>query len=358
MIQIESEPMAYTGAAGEAIYQVSGCVADEMTEAEILSRGESEEEIVLGMKVLYGASNYRINVAPYVRGLFAMEPLYREISEECSGDGRVVWVRIRIGEVVSEWCPLLSGVCGVAAGTVLSRGPEVRSLAPGEWDECMWRKGAESCSARLRLSGSAVDEFVWEIEPGEEASEVVVWVVNRDDVEARVAEAGRSMTEFSQMRLEITDGEMDEPMTVRNYRLEGCRKEALRLAWVNEMGGVDYYSFVGSVQDEVRIEKVRVETPAGRQVVSSRGERSVTLVSHYETEETMRWLASLAGARKVWVVGTDGGWSQVADEVDSLGNGEAWFVPVDVEVDRVVLREEGALCRLEAVVTPVTEVVF
>ena len=313
---------------------------------------------MLGVKILYGATEYRVDVAGYVRGLFAVEPLYGNGTCEVAPLGRVIWVRIRIGEVVSEWCPLLSGVEGAVAGTALSSGPRERVLAPGEWDECMWRKRSESCSARLRLSGPEVDGFVSEIESYEEDSEVVVWIVNWNDIEAKVSAAGRSMAEFSRMDLEITDGETEEPVAVRSYQLKRCREETLRLAWMNEKGGVDYYTFAGCGQEEVRIEKVRVEVPAGRLVVGSRGERLVNLVSHYETEETMRWLVSLAGARKVWAVGTGDGWSDMVTEKHFVEGGEAWFVPVDVAADRVVIQKEDALCRLEVVVTPLKEIVF
>lgn len=367
MAEITEVPAAGGGVGRGVVYRVSGCAADEATEVEVSGRTDTDEGSVLGVKVLYGETEYRVDVAGYVRGLFAAEPRYRAQTGWAECTGYAVWVRIRVGEAVSEWCPLLAGTRDAGAGGLLSGGPRVRRLAPGEWDECVWRKGAERVAARLRLRGKGVDDCVLEAGSRTDGGAAVLLAVNRDDVAARAAAAGRKMEEFAWLDVEMAEGAETEEgagadgmAVVRRYRLERRRPEGVRLGWVNEFGGMDYYTFAGCVREELRIGKERAATAAGVRVTSSRAVRSMTLVSRCQTPEGMRWLASLAGARRVWMLLGTGQCPAAPEDWGggTAGEGGVRIVPVDVSAGRAVLRQEGALCRLELEVTAQEEIGF
>ncbi len=344
MIQVVSSPEAYSGCLDEVIYEISGCSADTATEVEILGRKSGNEELVLGVKVFYGATDYRVNVAGYVRDLFEEISLVQSKSGWVDGSKYVAWVRVRIEDVVSEWCPLLSGIRSVAEGDMLSAGPVERVLAVGEWDECVWRKKSASVSASLKLIGESEKECVIDLGTCDLTDDIVGISVNWDDLEEQLLAKGLSMKEFVRLIVECR-GEEAVPVVLREYRLEPCLRNNLRLAWRNEVGGVDYYTFSRSVQETAVIDKIKAQTASEVHVLESRVECVRRLVSRCEPSEVMRWLVSLMAARQVWWIG-------------SGSEKRIRVVPVDVMAEKSVLKEEGKLCRWEVEVKPLQKMLF
>ena len=97
-----------------------------------------------------------------------------------------------------------------------------------------------------------------------------------------------------------------EPSTTIHYRLRTSHPSDVRLAWLNEWGGVSYHTFHSPVGERLRTERKVCETPSGSVVLGVESWIESALDSGMLAEGESHHLAELLTSPRVWRKGAEG----------------------------------------------------
>lgn len=107
----------------------------------------------------------------------------------------------------------------------------------------------------------------------------------------------------SQLVFKLLDG-----VTVMHTRtvniIKVCYPNYQTLVWLNEVGGLDCYTFHVLGQSEVQAEKETIYSLNGTQVISSKSDILYSYTTKIESESVRLWLSELISSPRVWRLDT------------------------------------------------------
>jgi hypothetical protein len=260
----------------------------------------------------------RVDVAPYVRRLFAPTPMCGHPPGLHEATGRVVRCGIEVAGRVSPTVPLCLGTDDAPVDTILSAAPARVAIRPGERDELSVVTGGGGVTATFVFpegAGSRVHYL-----PAAEGMATMV-VSPEDAAKQFAALTGRPAAELRQFAVELTltgaaaggDSGATDPGSAaidsgrrnlrRDYLLEPTLREGVRLAWVNRFGAVDYHTFPAATERRVAGSRLRILSEGGYRTVATAAAVSETLVGEPCDAATAQWLAEIHSSPAVWRVG-------------------------------------------------------
>lgn len=293
-MQITESPVRYAPAYRDAIFKISAAV-DEIVNLDIYDHTGSN---VIGKKRVSGATSHEINVANYAKRQLDIVPADSSVCAFVSPGNRVVDLTLKSGNVVGT-ARLTAGLETYAAQTLLSKAPAVKNISPGERDELSFITPGGQLTARLMFSGVKKD-YAFAVASAQVAEGLVSFCLDMKDMVAKLLEAGGGDVEdYHTMEVEINCAE--EAVIRQSYRIVPAVSGSVRMCWWNYYGQVDYYTMRSAVQKTIGVSKQRIYASDGYKTIGSAVEASWKLVSEYETEGAMEWLAEMAAAPRVWI---------------------------------------------------------
>jgi hypothetical protein len=76
------------------------------------------------------------------------------------------------------------------------------------------------------------------------------------------------------------------------------------LAWINEKGGIDTYTFFADARSDITTEKDTIYTSSGLQTIKSTSDTEYSFYSDAETQAVRLWLSELVNSPRVWRLDT------------------------------------------------------
>lgn len=90
-----------------------------------------------------------------------------------------------------------------------------------------------------------------------------------------------------------------------------CRKDPVRIGWLNTLGGIDYYTFTGSLSAEVTAERSEyvkdlpsdfTEQTRTAAVLAAGFKKEFEAVTDFEPETVYDWISKILISPEVWIV--------------------------------------------------------
>ncbi len=315
-MQIESQPNQFSSAFGAVSY---GIAAGSETAATVHIVGGNPQR-VLGAKRISGATQYAVNIAPYLRGEFDPRPLPAGGVGFVAPQGRLTLSHIVAGgRLAADGSSVAGGIASqqtfitgavaelsVGAHKLLSARPSSLSIRPGDADEIAFIALAGTpCKARFELftrEGDTCVSFEETFAPS--ITSVVALNVSMPGIAVCLEHLDRDLDDMGFFDLEVVCG-----ATVVHscrYRIDRDNADGVRLAWVNAHGAIDHFTFRAPASAVDAVKKDRIYGPDGVSVVSGVTETVRTLRPGHQCAAVMRWLASLVASPRVWMVTPDG----------------------------------------------------
>lgn len=253
----------------------------------------------LGVKRFAGQSQYNVNISPYFLHMADVHPLSAGVTEPIHVWGRAISAAIRVnGALASESLSFTVGSSHMGLFTPLCSAAPRRTLAVGErcettvvawWGygitfEATSETGKTLFSSAITASVTGVMSCPFVFTPAMAAAKKICLWVNSTQ--------GRKFA-----------GTFDV-VPRRSAR-------AVRLAWQNPYGGVDYHTFESAQSEQMLVEKSLAQTADGLQAYSCTTESLKALQSDAENALTLRHLAQVLSAPRVWLCNADGSHTRV-----------------------------------------------
>ena len=276
--------------------------AVEITVRDMRSGGQ------LGVKRLYPTQGHSVNIAGYLGRCFDMQPLTTRGGGVWSAPGRTAKAGVEAGGTAAPTVAYTAS-CGRVPARGMMSAIRRTTIRPGEYDEIPVLIPGENIEARAVLRGRGEREIpIGSLAAGEEAA---VAVVSMPQIAASLFSMfGEKLEIYRDMRVEVRgNGTL---AASRTYMLEHDAGGGMRLAWVNDLGGLDFCTFPIVQSRSVAASKQRIFTPEGYRTVMSRREHIMLLSSGYQPEERMAWIAGAVSSPRVWRCDAEGR----SDEVD------------------------------------------
>lgn len=312
-VVIRKQPGDFSSAFCEAVYVISG--AQGITDVEVLkSDGE-----VLGVKRFRCDSEIEVNIAGYVQRCLVPEPC---IGDECllwMSGGRCVAASVRVDGQTSAGRLFTAALKDLAEFEIMSGLPRIRKISYGETDEISFPLPNKKLTVSLTVSGNGfsfdvTDEYL----PGKC---IATFVLNMDHV-GRMASA-RGYNAESVERVSVSLGCDGVWFCKMDYAVVPRVKNAVRLCWLNALGGVDYYTFGVAISEKLQVNKERIVTSGGYRSIASSPSRVLEVGTGFITAGELAAVTEILCASKVWRVCDDGK-----------------VLPVDVLTDSAIVRSK------------------
>lgn len=292
-MNIKTSPAPFASAVEPLLYTLEGLDPDTTTLVEIVN---ADNNSTLGTLRLRGLDSRSIDVAPYLRRHFALNPVANSATYAISHPASIVSCYIRCGEVQSATLHAVLAAprnAPLVPNTLLSDMPLRRSLAAGESDDLrlISEDGTVACNLLLHdIEGGTTPYTI----STEERELMVGVVVDFDSLQALVS-APLSCIEAT---LLTSAGEVATVI----YDIVERGTSAHRVAWFNGVGACDQHTFEGFGGRKVSFERSRI---AGAPDLITSRRTTLTLDSGVITRADMEALLSLLSSPAVWIF--DGG---------------------------------------------------
>ena len=229
-----------------------------------------------------------IDIAPYVRRMFAVKPEPGETGARVE-TGRTVSVAVEVDGTRSEVRKYtLFTVDGVPR--LLTTMPMLRRLAAGQFDEIAFyapdglrivvatefEEGARVQRRSYTIPEKYRDLWVMRIAPETGATGCTVWFEWRDRTETVV------------------------------YEVVQMPAEAVRVAWVASTGAVEYYTFPTLARETLNVEKSGFSGRRGRCTTDIEARKTMVAVSDCEPRAVVDALEEIISSPAVWMVRAEG----------------------------------------------------
>lgn len=317
-MEVNSVPGRFASAYAPAVYVVGGLAAGETADVEIVA---PQQNRVLGVKRFYGEPSVAVNCAGYAARLLDVRPAVPPAAGMALAmqPSRTATVTIRIGSQSAAPAILTGGRRDAQVGALLSGAPQQALLSPGEWDELSVVTDGGTVTAAVTARTQRGDYTLFSGTLAGQSG-VCTLTVDGGRVEAALEERGVPRAEWGTVVARVAaDGA--EPVS-RTYRMAAERTRGVRLCWVNEYGGVDYYTFALERERRYACDRSRIRTAGGWRTVGMEAQRSRVLLSEYVPRQCAEWLAGILASPRVWTA-------------DAAGVREADVVSDSVEVSGV-----------------------
>lgn len=257
----------------------------------------------LGIKRLYAQGAASVNVAPYMRRVFAVEPLCGGMVGLGRAVGRVAMCYLEAPGFTSAAVPLTCGTVDAEVNEMLSAAPETVKIRPGERDEVSLVTGTVIVTPFIVFNHEGVDHIDNSFSACSVAG-MVTMVVDADEIASRLGSAvGVPASEIGEFTVELRSGTgVAATVLHRRYSIDRTSRGGRRLAWVNSYGAVDYYTFPVVPESRVSGRCTRILTSGGYRTVATAAESTETLMSEPCDEGMAGWLAEIMSSPAVWTI--------------------------------------------------------
>lgn len=278
---------------GDILCLIEGLAEGEYADFAVVD-GDGQ---TLGVKRLRGREGLEMNIAGYLRSLFRPAPVGHGRSGFVCDAGRSVKSSVKFNGSESESRVFAGAAHLLETGKLLSVKALNRSLSEGEYDELSFAVPDATVSAVVEVKG----EVDFSFEAGYEAVKgIVTFRIDAADLAARATAAGTSFERCEQASVAVSMG--GQEMTKVWYRLRRPVRGAVRLAWLNSMGAVDYHTFDTVEEESVRVSRKGYYGEQGYRPVSVGKEQLIEVARGYYPEAEIRALGEIVWSGFVWVV--------------------------------------------------------
>ena len=263
---------------------------------EVEEAGSNRAKIIVNGEVVgekrYTDNSFAVDVAPYLRGAFVCEPLIGEY-ETVAPTGRLATAQIEVAGQTSEQLRFIASREDCAELMLLSNMPLRRTLAVGERDELSFT-GMEIVDTETTVVVMYEDGSEWQYLSGI-VSSYATSIIDFDSL------AARSQKRIKGLR--VATGSGTERVSEVYYDIVKRPNRSVRLAWLNSLGGVDYYTFDSLVSQKSATKRVESLTARGEgRSVACQSVLTSVLRSAHEPREMVEALSDIISSPAVWVV--------------------------------------------------------
>lgn len=289
-MNIRTSPAPYSTAVEPLLYTLEGLDPYAVTTVEIVN---SDNGATLGTLRLKGLASRSIDVAPYLRRHFVLDPVINSSTYAFAHSLTIINSHIRVNGISSGNLPAVLASprnAPLAPNLLLSEKPLHRTLAAGENDDL--RVISTDCyiKAEFRLfdTNGTVTPYSFSTE---ELEQMVGVVVDFDSLQARVSAPLK--------RIEVTLSTSAKKVATVIYDVVERSKISHRVAWFNSLGACDLHTFEGFGGRKVSFERSRV---AGSVDTLTTRRTTLTLDSGIMPHGSLDALLSLLASPAVWII--------------------------------------------------------
>lgn len=289
-MNITSSPAPYASAVEPLLYTLEGLDPDAVTSVEIVN---SDNGATLGTLRLKGLSKRSIDIAPYLRRHFVLNPVTNSATYAIAHPSSIINCHIRIGDIESPNLPATLAAphnSPLAPDFLLSDKPLHRTLAAGENDDLRVISEDGTITAQILLHDANGEVTPYTIST-EEREQVVGVVIDFDSLQARIT---APLT-----RIEVTLSTSTKQVATIIYDIVERGVASHRVAWFNSLGACDLHTFEGCDNRKVSIQRSRI---AGSADPLTLRRTTVTLDSGIMPRGALDALLSLLASPAVWLV--------------------------------------------------------
>lgn len=308
MIEIIN-PEGHLGVERALFYQLKGLNPTQSYEVEVYSDQSKE---LLGVKRVVRSESSRINVANYFKGEVGAEPKLWEPFRPTVAEGRFTYCYIEVEGEASTPVLISCGVGGAEGDKVLLMGRNTLQgeLSVGEFVELsLLMPSSEKLLLKLRgerKNGTSVEHTL----PNYYATKGVNALLVDHNKAVELLGGG----EFERVSVSV---EGESFSLEQSFKLVNRAEGAVRLCWINQLGGIDYYTFLPQQRALLQPTGKSVNIDGVTTHLSQGIAQKRSLCSNYERREVVEWLSEILSSPSVW-------------RVEESGS-ETTFLPVVVE---------------------------
>lgn len=289
-MNITSSPAPYASAVEPLLYTLEGLDPDVVTSVEIIN---SDNGAILGTLRLKGLAKRSIDIAPYLRRHFVLDPVTNSATYTVGHPSSIINCHIRIGDIESQnLAATLSAPHNspLAPDYLLSDKPLHRTLAAGENDDLrvISEDGTITATILLHDVNGGVTPYTIS---SEEREQMVGVVIDFDSLQARISAPLK--------RIDVTLSTSTKQVATIHYDIVERGTASHRLAWFNSLGACDQHTFEGCGGHKVTIERSRI---AGSVDPLTMRRTTITLDSGIMPRGALDALLSLLASPAVWLV--------------------------------------------------------
>ncbi len=289
-------PENFSTSYGELIYKFQNSTS---TDLKFTVKLINSDEII-GVKKLYNTEAASINVAPLVRNILTPKP-QRMTTTFSIPDHTSLGVSVTCNTTAAEVRYFTAAKERPSQNSIMTTLPLRREIKIGD-QESILIHAAEGVTVGARIVISRFENSVIYRELEQAMGESGVMLLNLNT---------SGLSDVSAIDVDIfVGGSLLERVT---YTVSPQNRYAYRLAWVSSAGSIEHFTFPRVMQ---------------RKVLSS-GKFEVTLVSDYESQQTIDALSELLTSVGVWRVDDDE------------------YTPVEVATSELVVYRDGKLSLVE-----------
>lgn len=284
---------------------------------------DTDEGSVIGEQRLFGVTNGKINIAPYVLHRVTATPTLHDYSTlEEAPIGRYA---VRINGTTSPEVMVSTNHQRVQPGAILSTMPQRRTLAYGDSDQialftepkrlirvCAEADNGESLSLTYHTSSGAVLITLSTCDFKEDVRDIKLYILDEEN-----------------------------EVAMMSYEVVAHAANSKQLAWRSKVGTVEQYRFVARHIVTRRLDRVQYSTSQGPTTSRCSSEQVVELVSNYESRAMAEALSEIVASPKVWII--DNRAASEVEIVTASAGAASSYAPDKVELEvRLWHREEVA----------------
>ena len=289
-MNIRTSPAPYSSAVEPLLYALEGLDPDAVTTVEIVN---ADNGATLGTLRLKGLASRSIDVAPYLRRHFVLDPVINSGTYAISHPSSIINCYIRVGGISSAILPAVLASprnAPLVPNELLSEKPLHRTLAAGENDDL--RLISTNCyiKATFRLIDTNGRTISYNIST-EEREQMVGVVVDFNTLQARVSSPLK--------RIEVTLSTSEKTVATVIYDIVERGVVARRVAWFNSLGACDLHTFEGFGSRRVSFERSRV---AGSADPLTTRRTTLTLDSGIMPRGSFEAMLSMLSSPAVWII--------------------------------------------------------
>lgn len=288
-MNITSSPAPYASAVEPLLYTLEGLDPDAVTSVEIIN---SDNGATLGTLRLKGLATRSIDIAPYLRRHFILNPVTNSGTYSVGHPSSIINCHIRIGDIESQNLPATLSAphnSPLAPCELLSDKPLLRAIAAGENDDLRFISEDGTIAAIIQLIDDKGNATPYTLS-SEEREQMVGVVIDFDSLQARIT------APLKRIAVTLRSSKKEVGMIIYDVVERGAASH--RVAWFNSLGACDLHTFEGCGGRRVTIERSRVAN-APDPLTTRR--TTITLDSGIMPHNSLDALLSLLSSPAVWL---------------------------------------------------------
>lgn len=292
-------PDDYGSVFGELTYTISDVAPGAVASVEIYTDADSKKPI--GVKRFKSDGSVIVNVSNYLRRRISPNPFAANRLEFLSDKMKYVKAYLKCGGNSSAVQVFTGATRTLYPYELLSRLPLKRKIAWDESEEISFVIPTSRMGYVCTLSGSRVYEVksIMQVITGG----VVTFIFGMPALAAKLRAEGVDLRDFNRINLKIKSS--SDVIAEISYQLCERGGRAVRLCWVNSMGGIDYHTFEPPLSEHIAVSKETLLSRSGYVGSDIRKERYVEVTSGYLPSLWLEGLSEVLSSPLVWRVDED-----------------------------------------------------